>query len=100
MSEERTEYKIYQPFTILQEQLNGYKKSNNYLRKENDNLRDEIQLLQNEINGLLACCSLEKKVDYKINEWLNADYIGNEDTDRQAFSIQLVDFIRKELQMK
>ncbi|MFC4387499.1 hypothetical protein ACFOZ1_06690 [Gracilibacillus marinus] len=90
----------YQPITTLQAQLNKQKEVNIQLNHENKRLQEEVQLLKDEINNLLACCSLEKKVDYMLKNWLDTEIVGNEEIDRQAFSIKMVDFIKKELQKK
>ena len=40
---------------------------------------------------------LANKIDQLIGEWIKAPYIGDEQTDRKIFSINLADIVRKEL---
>ncbi|GIO22453.1 hypothetical protein [Oceanobacillus sp. J11TS1] len=95
MSEENYPYRPYQSTLNKLGQIVEEKKQ---LQQENQRLRNQIEAQQKDIKELLACCSLEKKVDYKIKEWQDASFEGSPENDRKIFAVRLTDFIRKELQ--
>lgn len=60
------------------------------LEKENERLKQENK-------ELFACCSLEKKFDYTLKQWLNSP-TDNLEIDRQLFALKLAEIARKDLQ--
>lgn len=68
------------------------------LLKKLKQAHEEKQLLQEEINELIQSLPIELKVDRMIADWLEADYKGDEVTDRRKFAEKLVSFMRRELE--
>lgn len=88
----------YRPYESTLNKLSQIVEEKNQLAEENQRLRNEIEEHQNDIKELLACCSLEMKVDYMIKEWQDSGFEGSPENDRKIFAVRLADYVRKELQ--